>query len=290
MTVLGYGTDRFPGFYLHDSGHPAPWRVDTPARGGGGAGRAARARHRRRGPWWWRTRCRSPSSSTPGCTTACWPAALAAAADGGRERQGDHALPARLLPPRDRRREPRRERAARDAQRASWRRGSRRRRRRLDARWSCSATSWWTSSRGSSGPVAVGSDSAARIAVARRGVGGQRGGVAGGGGRAPVLVGRVGADERGRGRRDELRAAGVERGLAVDGERPTGTCIVLVAPGGERSMLPDAGANDALAPDDLPAALLARGRPPARGRLRAAARGLASRRRWRRSRGRGRAG
>jgi pseudouridylate synthase len=31
VTVLGYGTDRFPGFYLHDSGFPAPWRVDTPA-------------------------------------------------------------------------------------------------------------------------------------------------------------------------------------------------------------------------------------------------------------------
>jgi pseudouridylate synthase len=31
VTVLGYGTDRFPGFYLHDSGFPAPWRVDRPA-------------------------------------------------------------------------------------------------------------------------------------------------------------------------------------------------------------------------------------------------------------------
>jgi pseudouridine-5'-phosphate glycosidase len=31
VTVLGYGTDRFPGFYLHDSEFPAPWRVDTPA-------------------------------------------------------------------------------------------------------------------------------------------------------------------------------------------------------------------------------------------------------------------
>jgi pseudouridylate synthase len=30
VTVLGYGTDRFPGFYLHDSGQPVPWRADTP--------------------------------------------------------------------------------------------------------------------------------------------------------------------------------------------------------------------------------------------------------------------
>jgi pseudouridine-5'-phosphate glycosidase len=30
VCVLGYGTDRFPGFYLTDSGFPAPWRVDAP--------------------------------------------------------------------------------------------------------------------------------------------------------------------------------------------------------------------------------------------------------------------
>jgi pseudouridylate synthase len=30
VTLLGYGTDRFPGFYLTDSGFPVPWRVDTP--------------------------------------------------------------------------------------------------------------------------------------------------------------------------------------------------------------------------------------------------------------------
>jgi pseudouridine-5'-phosphate glycosidase len=31
VTVLGYGTDRFPGFYLSDSGYPLDWRVDSPA-------------------------------------------------------------------------------------------------------------------------------------------------------------------------------------------------------------------------------------------------------------------
>jgi pseudouridine-5'-phosphate glycosidase len=30
VCVVGYGTDRFPGFYLRDSGEPVPWRVDTP--------------------------------------------------------------------------------------------------------------------------------------------------------------------------------------------------------------------------------------------------------------------
>jgi pseudouridine-5'-phosphate glycosidase len=30
VPVLGYRTDRFPGFYLSDSGHPVPWRIDRP--------------------------------------------------------------------------------------------------------------------------------------------------------------------------------------------------------------------------------------------------------------------
>ncbi len=30
VTLLGYGTDRFPGFYLTESGFDLPWRVDTP--------------------------------------------------------------------------------------------------------------------------------------------------------------------------------------------------------------------------------------------------------------------
>jgi pseudouridylate synthase len=31
VTVLGYCTDRFAGFYLSDSGHPVGWRVDSPS-------------------------------------------------------------------------------------------------------------------------------------------------------------------------------------------------------------------------------------------------------------------
>jgi pseudouridine-5'-phosphate glycosidase len=30
VTVVGYGTDAFPGFYLSDSGHPVAWRVEEP--------------------------------------------------------------------------------------------------------------------------------------------------------------------------------------------------------------------------------------------------------------------
>lgn len=30
VAVAGYGTERFPGFYLSDSGHPVDWTLDTP--------------------------------------------------------------------------------------------------------------------------------------------------------------------------------------------------------------------------------------------------------------------
>ena len=30
VTVVGYRTDIFPGFYVRDSGQPVPWRVDSP--------------------------------------------------------------------------------------------------------------------------------------------------------------------------------------------------------------------------------------------------------------------
>lgn len=78
-------------------------------------------------------------------------------------------------------------------------------------------------------------------------------------GAEPVLVGRVGDDERGRAARDELRAAGVDPVLAADPRLPTGTCVVLVAPDGERTMAPDAGANDGLSDADLSDELLVAG-------------------------------
>ena len=107
-------------------------------------------------------------------------------------------------------------------------------------------------------PLAPGSDAPARIAF---GGGGSAGNVAAwlaAAGTRPVLVGCVGDDARGRAAAGALRAAGVDARLVVDPERPTGTCVVLVAPGGERTMVPDAGANDGLAGDDLPDELLAR--------------------------------
>jgi sugar/nucleoside kinase (ribokinase family) len=112
------------------------------------------------------------------------------------------------------------------------------------------------------GPIALGSDAPARIEF---GYGGSAANVsawaavARGAGAAPLLAGRIGADERGRAAEEALRAAGVETRLAVDQELPTGTCVVLVGPDGERSMVPDPGANDRLVGDDLPDNVLVEG-------------------------------
>jgi ribokinase len=110
-----------------------------------------------------------------------------------------------------------------------------------------------------SGPIAPGSDAPARIEF---GYGGSAANVAAWlavAGVRPALVGRIGADERGGAAAASLRTAGVDTRLTVDPERPTGTCVVLVGPDGERSMIPDAGANDGLADPDLPGELLVRG-------------------------------
>lgn len=69
---------------------------------------------------------------------------------------------------------------------------------------------------------------------------------------APVVwAGRVGRDAAGAAVAEELRAAGVDVRVVLDDERPTGVCVVLVGPGGERTMLSDRGANAALAPAGL---------------------------------------
>jgi ribokinase len=103
------------------------------------------------------------------------------------------------------------------------------------------------------GPLAVGSDTPARVSF-------QAGGSAAntacwlGSLGAPVLfAGRVGNDPFGREAVAALQAAGVRPLVSVDRQLPTGVCIVLVAPDGERTMIPSAGANAALVAADLPA-------------------------------------
>ena len=71
ITLVGYRTTRFPGFYLADSGFAIDYAVDEPRRGrrpGAGPRRPRRARSRS----WSPTRCRPSTSWTPPSTTGCW--------------------------------------------------------------------------------------------------------------------------------------------------------------------------------------------------------------------------
>jgi ribokinase len=88
-------------------------------------------------------------------------------------------------------------------------------------------------------PLAHGSDTPARVSL--RG-GGAAGNVAAWLGDGARLVARVGADA--------MAAVALSGGLTctIDPTRPTGVCVVLVGPDGERTMLPDPGANLALDP------------------------------------------
>jgi sugar/nucleoside kinase (ribokinase family) len=76
-----------------------------------------------------------------------------------------------------------------------------------------------------------------------------------------TFVGCVGDDALGRAGLVALSDAGIDVSrVVVDGSRSTGTCVVLVEPGGGRSMLPDPGANDVLVPGDLVGSLFRPGR------------------------------
>ncbi len=93
-------------------------------------------------------------------------------------------------------------------------------------------------------PLAHGSDTAAQISVQGGGSAANTAAWAASIGTDVALVCRVGDDARGR---TALPAVDVH--VAVDPEKPTGTCVVLVEPGGERTMLPDPGANDGPLPE-----------------------------------------
>ncbi|MEO8687031.1 MAG: sugar kinase [Solirubrobacteraceae bacterium] len=67
-----------------------------------------------------------------------------------------------------------------------------------------------------------------------------------------LLIARAGNDLAGRAAIEDLRSGGVETSVAIDPVRATGTVVVIVEPTGERTMLPDRGANAALSPTDLP--------------------------------------
>lgn len=103
-----------------------------------------------------------------------------------------------------------------------------------------------------SGPLMTGSDTPAPITVLGGGSAANTAAWLGVDGTAVTLVGRTGDDAHGRGQRVQLIASGVTLALGIDPAIPTGTCIVLVDVNGERTMIPDAGANGALTVEHLP--------------------------------------
>lgn len=102
------------------------------------------------------------------------------------------------------------------------------------------------------GPLAVGSDTPAPVALYGGGSAANTAAWLVAAGLPATFVGRVGDDALGRRALDELTAAGVDLAVRVDLDRPTGTCIVLVDVGGERTMVPSAGANAGLGDAPLP--------------------------------------
>lgn len=110
------------------------------------------------------------------------------------------------------------------------------------------------------GPLRRGSDTAAQVTTHGGGSGANTAAWLASEGYGTVLVGRVGDDALGRQNLDDLAAVGVVTRVVQDPLVRTGTCVVVVSPDGERTMLPDAGANVHLAPADLPDALFAPGR------------------------------
>ena len=97
-----------------------------------------------------------------------------------------------------------------------------------------------------------------------------------------VFAGCVGDDDAGREAARSLAEAGVDAAAGGAPLGPTGACVVIVGPDGERTMLTDPGANARLEPGRPPARRVPPRGPPAPVRVRAPA-GREPRRRRRRA-------
>ncbi len=95
-------------------------------------------------------------------------------------------------------------------------------------------------------PIAAGSDTAARIRLTGGGSAANTACWLASLGDPAHLMAARGADHLGAIAAADLDAAGVVFVGPILDEYPTGTCVVLVAADGERTMLPDRGANDRL--------------------------------------------
>jgi sugar/nucleoside kinase (ribokinase family) len=109
------------------------------------------------------------------------------------------------------------------------------------------------------GPVAFGTDTFAPIHAVGGGSGANAAAWLASLGIETHLVGRIGDDVLGGVLVDELRSVGVTAHLARDPSIGTGKVFVLVDGAGERTMITDRGAGEALSPADLPAGLFGGG-------------------------------
>jgi sugar/nucleoside kinase (ribokinase family) len=109
------------------------------------------------------------------------------------------------------------------------------------------------------GSVAFGTDTFARIRVAAGGSGANAAAWLASSGVEAHFVGRVGDDVFGKFLADELERTGVRPHLARDPVVATGKVFVLVDGAGERTMITDRGAGEALEPEDLPETLFDHG-------------------------------
>lgn len=99
--------------------------------------------------------------------------------------------------------------------------------------------------------VAFGTDTFARIETSPGGSGANAAAWLAAEGLDVHFVGRVGDDVLGRYLADDLEAAGVTARLGFDPRLETGKVFVLVDGVGERTMITDRGASEALSPEDL---------------------------------------
>jgi sugar/nucleoside kinase (ribokinase family) len=102
------------------------------------------------------------------------------------------------------------------------------------------------------GPLAEGSDSPGVISYVGGGSAANTAAWLTRVGESTTFVGAIGDDAAGQSQVESLHRLGVDVRFRVDRTRPTGTCLVLVAPTGERTMVPDPGANLALLEHDVP--------------------------------------
>ena len=101
--------------------------------------------------------------------------------------------------------------------------------------------------------VAFGTDTFARIETSPGGSGANAAAWLASEGLEVHFVGRVGDDVLGRYLVRDLEAVGVTPRLRFDAELPTGKVFILVDGTGERTMITDRGASEALSPEDLQA-------------------------------------